>query len=161
MSAYEYAENESSATNQVFLKLAGRSPDVVDVNALSDSSMRGLVDHLVEQVPGVKGALISSIDGRVLSSRMPPGARLDPPAIAAMSAATLGLANRLVQLAGPDTATVSVQRSPTGKVFVFAVSESAVLTVVADLSADDQIIRLVGLEVSTGLRDMMAKHTPG
>jgi predicted regulator of Ras-like GTPase activity (Roadblock/LC7/MglB family) len=116
-----------------------------------ETSMQHLVDHLVDAVPGVTGALVSSIDGFVLASRLPTRPDLDPAAVAAMSAAMLGLANRLVELTGDTPATSSHQRSNDGQAVVFAVAHVAVLTVLADPSADPDQLHAVGHEVTNGL----------
>ena len=120
--------------------------------------MRQLIDHVVDQVPGVSGALVCSTDGFVLAARLPATGKLgpatdalDPSAVAAMSAAVLGLATRLVQLTGDAPATVSHHRSTDGQVFVFAIARFAVFTVIADTTADPEQIRLVGLEITNGL----------
>lgn len=114
--------------------------------------MRHLIDHVVDHVPGVLGALVSSADGFVLASRLPDPEHVDPPAVAAMSAAALGLADRLVRLTGESAASVSHHRSAHGQVFVFSVAGMAVFTVLADDSADPEQIRMVGHELTTGLQ---------
>lgn len=116
-----------------------------------DASMRQLIDDVVDGVPGVTGALIASADGFVLASRLPDGPGLDPSAIAAMSAAALGLATRLVQLGGASPALVSVHRSRHAQVFVFAIADSAALTLLADRGADAERVERIGHEVSHGL----------
>ncbi|MEJ7800272.1 MAG: roadblock/LC7 domain-containing protein, partial [Ilumatobacter sp.] len=83
-------------------------------------SMNQLIDHLVDQVPGVLGALVSSADGFTLVARLPADATLDAAALGAMSAAALALANRLVQSVGAGPATVSHHRSADAQTFVFA-----------------------------------------
>jgi predicted regulator of Ras-like GTPase activity (Roadblock/LC7/MglB family) len=117
-----------------------------------DAVIRQLVDYVVDGVPGVRGALIASADGFVLAARLPPESGIDSSAVAAMSAATLGLANRLVGLTGETPADFSMQRSAHSCVFVFAVGASAVLTVLADESADARRVERVGREVSSGIR---------
>jgi len=117
-----------------------------------DVSIRGLIDSVVDGVPGVTGAVIATADGFVVASRLADGIPLDPAAIAAMSAATLGLATRLVGLGGEQPATVSIQRSASVQVLVFAVGTAAALTILATSTADDALLERVGLEVSTGLR---------
>lgn len=114
-------------------------------------SIQFLIDHVVDGIAGVLGALIASADGFVLASRLPAQVPLDPPAVAAMSAASLGLASRLVGLGGIAPAGVSVHRSAEAQVFVFAVGGAAVLTVIADHSADAALVERVGHEVCTGL----------
>jgi predicted regulator of Ras-like GTPase activity (Roadblock/LC7/MglB family) len=121
-----------------------------------DASMRVLIDHLVDQVPGVVGAVVSSTDGFVLADRLPDGVPSDANAVAAMSAAVLGLANRLVQLTGPASVSISHQRSPDGQVFVFGVAHVAVLTVLAAATADARQIGQVGREIGLGLQHLFS-----
>ncbi len=116
-----------------------------------DTSMHELLDHVVDQVPGVLGALVSSADGLVIASKITHSTGLDAPAIAAMSAAVLGLSNRLVQLMGSSPTSFSYQRSADGQVFVFGVSKVAVLTVLADPTAAPVQIQRVGREIGQGL----------
>ena len=116
-----------------------------------DASMTQLVDHVVDQVPGVLGVLVSSADGLVITSRITHNTGLDAPAIAAMSAAVLGLSNRLVQLMGSAPTSFSYQRSADGQVFVFGISKVAVLTVLADPSAAPVQVQRVGREIGRGL----------
>ena len=113
--------------------------------------MQGVIDHVVEGVPGVIGALLASTDGFVIASRLPQRAELDPSAIAAMSAAALALATRLVQLHGTAAAATAVLRSSQTQVCVFAVGTSAVLTILAESGADTERIDRIGYEVSWGL----------
>ena len=77
-----------------------------------------------------------------------------------MSAAELGLANRLVGLTSEDTADFSMQRSAHACAFVFAVGSAAVLTVLADATADVGRIERVGREVSSGLRHAFEPAPP-
>lgn len=124
-----------------------------------EDAMRLLVDHLVDRVPGVTGALISSTDGFVLTARLPNGH--DPAGVAAMSAAARGLSHRLVGLTGPAPVTVSHHRSATGQVLVFDVAQAAVLTVLAAATADATRLELVGQEVSGALVRLLTGRYPG
>ncbi len=94
--------------------------------------MRELIDHVVDGIPGVIGALLATTDGFLMTSRLPDNEVFDPSAVAAMSASTLALASRLVQLGGPTPAKTVLQRSAQAQVCVFAVGSSAVLTIVAE-----------------------------
>ncbi len=127
---------------------------------VTDATMQGLIDHVVDGVPGVIGALIASTDGFVIASRLPDEEGFDPSAIAAMSAATLGLATRLVQLAGTAPVTTSVHRSSQAQVCVFAVGSAAVLTIVAGNDADTGRIERIGHEVSRGLVHALEAQPP-
>lgn len=120
-----------------------------------DVSIRQLIDHVVGRVPGVVGALVSSTDGFVVAARLPDDERVDTSAVAAMSAASRGLADRLVRLVGEQPATVSHHRSEEGHVFVFAIAGVAVLTVLADATAAPEQVREVGRELSIGLQRLL------
>ena len=122
-------------------------------------SMNQLIDHLVDQVPGVLGALVSSADGFTLVARLPADATVDAAALGAMSAAALALANRLVQSVGAGPATVSHHRSADAQTFVFAVANLAVLTVLTDHEANAERIAMVGREVSSGLQRLFRSAT--
>ena len=116
-----------------------------------EASMGQLVDQVVDEVPAITGALVSSADGFVLASRLPRGDDIDVSAVAAMSAASLGLTDRLVRLTGDAPAACSHHRSGDGQVFVFAVAHVAVLTMLTDVTADPEQIRMIGHEVTSGL----------
>jgi predicted regulator of Ras-like GTPase activity (Roadblock/LC7/MglB family) len=115
-----------------------------------DVSVRNLIDHVVDGVPGVLGAVMASADGFGVASRLPTHVPLDSAAIAAMSAAALGLATRLVGLGGTAPASISVHRSADAQVFVFSVGGAA-LTVIAAATADTARIERIGREVVIGL----------
>lgn len=120
-----------------------------------EESMRNLVDHLVDRVPGVIGAQVSSADGFALMSRLPDSTEIDASALAAMSAATLGLANRLVQLTGSHLANVSIHRSNDGQVLVFGIAGAAALTILTEPTADLEQLQVVGREVGVGLQRLL------
>ena len=119
--------------------------------------MQKLVDHLVDQVPSVIGALVSSADGFVLASQLPDDHDVDPPAVAAMSAAALGLSNRLVELTGDAPSTMSHQSSADGQVFVFGIAGGvAVLTVLTTSAADRVQMQQVGHEIDVGVQRLFS-----
>ena len=120
-----------------------------------EESMRNLVDHLVDRVPGVIGAQVSSADGLALMSRLPDSTEIDASALAAMSAATLGLANRLVQLTGSHLANVSIHRSNDGQVLVFGIAGAAALTILTEPTADLEQLQVVGRKVGVGLQRLL------
>lgn len=123
------------------------SPDAGDLTR----SMLQLLDHVVGFVPGVVGTVVSSADGFVLAARLPERATADAASIAAMSAATLGLANRLVQAVAPGPSRVAELRSESAHAYVFAVADAATLTVLATPESDRPQVMAVGREVSAGL----------
>lgn len=117
----------------------------------AEHSMRRLIDHVVDRVPGVLAAVVSSNDGFVLAHRLHASAGSDAAAVAAMSAAVLALSNRMVQLTGRAPIGSCHQRSSDGQVFVFAIGEVAVLTILATSGADPLQIGAVGRELTLGL----------
>jgi uncharacterized protein len=125
-----------------------------------EASMRELIDHVVDGIPGVIGALIATTDGFLITSRLPENEVFDPSAVAAMSASTLALASRLVQLGGATPAKTVLHRSAQAQVFVFAVGETAVLTIVAESRADTERIERVGYEVAWGLVRALEEQPP-
>ena len=149
----ELADALPDGSHQDFLKGRPRPADDTHMTDI-DVSMRHVIDHVVDHVPGVLGVLVGSVDGRVLASRITRNTGFDTASIAAMSAAVLGLSNRLVQLTGDAPASFSHQRSNDGQVFVFGISTIAVLTVLTDSTAAPAQIQLVGQDVGRGLERM-------
>ena len=100
-------------------------------------SMRYLLDQLVEGIPGVVGALVASVDGFALASNVPVDLpSTDAAGLAAMSAAALGVANRLVGAVGREPAGEVTLRSPSGHVVVCRIANVAALTVLTDATTD-------------------------
>ena len=96
-------------------------------------SMRYLLDQLVEGIPGVVGALVASVDGFALASNVPVDLpSTDAAGLAAMSAAALGVSNRLVGAVGREPAGELTLRSPSGHVVVCRIANVAALTVLTD-----------------------------
>ncbi len=151
--AGELADLSPDGSHQDFLKAHPRPADDTHMTDI-DVSMRHVIDNVVDHVPGVLGVLVGSADGRVLASRITRNTGFDAASIAAMSAAVLGLSNRLVQLTGDAPASFSHQRSNDGQVFVFGISTVAVLTVLTDSTAAPTQIQLVGQDVGRGLERM-------
>lgn len=124
--------------------------------------MHRVLDHLVEQVPGVTGALVSSSDGFTLASRLPSrdagagdeiaGVEIDAAGLGAMAAAALALSNQLVKTTGESPAAFSQHRSADGQVLIFPIAHLAVLTVMAAVGANTEQLTLVGREATNGLQ---------
>ena len=115
------------------------------------ASMHQLLDHVVDRVPGVVGAVVGSADGFALAARLPEDGGADAAAVAAMSAALLGLSNRLVQTVAPQPSRVAEVRSEAAHGYVFAVAHAATLTVIATPESDRPQVMAVGREVVSGL----------
>ena len=118
--------------------------------------MRYLLDHLVEGIPGVVGALVASVDGFALASNVPVDLpSTDAAGLAAMSAAALGVSNRLVGAVGREPASEVILRSPAGHVFVYRIADVAALTVLADASVDVEQLSVVSRDVADGIEQLL------
>lgn len=130
---------------------AGGAPPASELTA----AMHQLLDHVVGHVPGVVGAVVSSADGFALAARLPEDTSADAASIAAMSAALLGLSNRLVQTIAPEPSRVLELRSDGAHGYVFAVAGAATLTVLAVPEAERPQIMAVGREITAGLQRIL------
>ena len=118
--------------------------------------MRYLLDQLVQGVPGVTGALVASVDGFALASSIPVDLpSTDAAGLAAMSAAALGVSNRLVGAVGREPAGELTLRSPSGHVVVCRIANVAALTVLTDASTDVQHVTAVSRMVTDGIERML------
>lgn len=115
------------------------------------AALHQLTAQLVDRVPGVVGALVSSADGFTLAANLPASSTADPAALGAMSSAAIALSTRLAQSVGEQPATISHHRSADGQVFVFAVEHVAVLTLLAAPDASIERIDQVGRQASDSL----------
>ena len=93
---------------------------------------------LREQVPGVTGALLAASDGLLVAADLDSAAapEVDPDSLAAMAAASLGLARRVVGLTRQGTLGRAVTHASGGHVAVYAVGDVAVLAVLGDEGLD-------------------------
>jgi uncharacterized protein len=138
------------------LKISSVRADVPCVATEIIGSMRYLLDQLVQGVPGVMGALVASVDGFALASNVPNDLpSTDAAGLAAMSAAALGVANRLVGAVGREPASELALRSPSGHVVVCRIANVAALTVLTDASVDVEQLRVVAREVTDGVAQVL------
>lgn len=134
------------------LKKASSRADGTVVTEEITRSMHLVLHHLVEQPPGVCGAVVASADGFTLASRFAPDAEIDAAGLGAMSAAALALSNQLVATSGESPASVSQHRSADGQVLIVPVAHVAVLTVLVTADADIEQLTGVAREAATGLQ---------
>ncbi|GAA3397305.1 roadblock/LC7 domain-containing protein [Cryptosporangium minutisporangium] len=87
------------------------------------AEIRGLRDR----VRHVAGSLVASVDGRLVAHDTH---GIEPDGMAALSAAVLGLSQRLIQTVGPGNFAETVTRGTHGYVATYAAGPRAVLTVV-------------------------------
>ena len=124
------------------------------------ASMRYLLDQLVSGIPGVSGALVASVDGFALAECLPPhgptgAAPVDAAGLAAMSAAALGVANRMVGTLGVEPVRETTLHSPSGYVVVHRVGSVAALTVLAGPAVDIVRVHLVARELANGVERLL------
>lgn len=119
------------------------------------TAMHHLLDHVVSEVPGVVGAVVSSVDGFVLAGRLPPGSTADAASVAAMSAALVGLSSRLLQSTAPEPARVLELRSDGAHGYVFMVAHAATLTLLALPESERPQVMAVGRELTAGLHRIL------
>ena len=130
------------------------------------AAVRFLLDQIVTGVPGVSGAIVSTVDGFAVADRLVPpatsarGAPTDAAALAAMTAAIGGLANRMVAALGDQPASELTASSASGHVFVCRVGTVATLTVLAGTSAVVDDVRLVAREAAAGLARLLLEPRP-
>lgn len=86
----------------------------------------GALARLRAEVPGVRGAIVATVDGRPHAAALP---EHDEEATAAIVAASLGLGRRLAELTGDGEVQEIVVRSGGGHVVIYAVGARGVLTV--------------------------------
>ncbi len=77
--------------------------------------------------PDIEAAAVVSVDGLTIASALPPGVEEDR--VSAMSAAMLSLGERIASELGRNTLEQVYIHGDQGHVFVFAVGDEAVLTV--------------------------------
>ncbi len=77
--------------------------------------------------PDIEAAAVVSVDALTIASALPPGVEEDR--VSAMSAAMLSLGERIASELGRDTLEQVYIHGDQGHVFVFAVGDEAVLTV--------------------------------
>lgn len=87
--------------------------------------------RLLASQPEVRGAVLATTDGRVVASALGAGLAGSAPSTAAMVAALLGIARRVVGLVGDDDLDEVVLRTASGTVVVRRVG-GQLLTVLAD-----------------------------
>ncbi len=107
--------------------------------------------ELREQVPGVAGALVASLDGQLAAADLDRGVgpRVDLDALAGIAAASLGIARQVVGLAGQGTLGEAVTHASDGHVAVYAVADVALLAVLGDEGLDlDELHRKSGPALS-------------
>ncbi len=98
------------------------------------------LDDLTEQIEGVTGAILASVDGFGLARST---SMADEPSHPAMLAAAVGLAHQLVAMGGGETLRQLVVDHDAGLMLVWPVGAQRVLAVLASSRVDQRALRAV------------------
>lgn len=136
------------------MTLVSPSPSTSDRSALVDElAAHDALARLRTTVPGVRGALVASVDGRPYASYLPDH---DEESTAAIVAASLGLGHRLADLTGEGDVSEIVVRSGSGYVVIYAVGERGVLTVLTTPAANLALLHLTARDVAAAIAAPLA-----
>ena len=100
---------------------------------MTEDALLALLRALRDRVVGITDTALASRDGLIITSDT---VDIDPDNIAALAAASLGLAQRMTAEAGKGTLREATTRSSGGVVATYAVGTSALLVVVGDEGLD-------------------------
>ncbi|MCC5574643.1 roadblock/LC7 domain-containing protein [Microtetraspora sp. AC03309] len=114
-----------------------------------DQRVHAELRDLRTQMGGVHGSMVAASDGFLISCDIP---ELEPTRIAALIAATLGLARQATQATGRGRFREAVARGSDGYLAVFAVGDDAVLAVIG---TDDLNIGMLHYQI----RDLIKRIT--
>lgn len=120
----------------------------VEIEADVLAEIRGLRDR----VRHVAGSLVASVDGRLVVHDTH---GIEPDGMAALSAAVLGLSQRLIQTVGPGRFAETVTRGSHGYVATYAAGPRAVLTVVTGEETNIGRLHLEARQVANRLADLL------
>ena len=100
---------------------------------MTEDALLALLRALRDRVVGITDTALASRDGLIITSDT---ADIDPDNLAALAAASLGVAQRMTAEAGRGTLCEATTRGSGGIVAVYAVGTSALLVVVGDEGLD-------------------------
>jgi predicted regulator of Ras-like GTPase activity (Roadblock/LC7/MglB family) len=104
---------------------------------VTEDALLALLRALRDRAVGITDTALASLDGLIITSDT---VGIDPDNLAALAAASLGIAQRMSAQAGQGTLREATTRSSGGIVAVYAVGTSALLVVVGDEGLD--VVRL-------------------
>jgi predicted regulator of Ras-like GTPase activity (Roadblock/LC7/MglB family) len=123
---------------------AGWTPPPVPAPAASAPAPRPdpviLLDALVEQIDGVRGAILASVDGFAISRST---SMADEPSHPAMLAAAVGLAHQLVEMGKGTQLRQLVVDHDGGLMLVWPIGTERVLAVLTSTTVDQRRLRAV------------------
>jgi uncharacterized protein len=118
------------------------------------AEMRALRDRVI----GITDTALASRDGLIIRADT---ADIDPDTLAALAAASLGLAQRMAAEVGKGTLREAVTRSSGGYVAVYAVGSGALLVVVADVGLDSVRLERETRATVESLEALLTRKAPG
>ncbi|TQS46313.1 roadblock/LC7 domain-containing protein [Cryptosporangium phraense] len=116
------------------------------------AQIRGLRDR----VRHVAGSLVASVDGRLVAHDTH---GIEPDGMAAMSAAVLGLSQRVIESVGPGQFAETVTRGTRGYVATYAAGPRAVLTVLTGEETNIGRLHLEARQVANRLAALLEEAT--
>jgi uncharacterized protein len=114
-------------------------PPVEKVQSRSDLMVTRLRE-MQFTTPDIEASAVVSVDGLIIASALPPGVEEDR--VSAMSAAMLSLGERIATELGRKTLEQVYIHGDKGHVYVFAIGEEAVLTVLCREQAKQGMVLL-------------------
>lgn len=123
------------------------TPDASDPASEQASDPVSVLDEITEQVEGVRGAILASVDGFGLARS---GSMVDEASHPAMLAAAIGLARQLASMGGGDQLRQLVVDHDAGLMLIWPIGPHRVLAVLASSRVDQRQLRsVVHLGVAT------------
>ena len=119
-----------------------------------EAEVLGELQRLRVRVPQVTGALAASVDGLVLAQDT---SGVEPEGVAALTAAALGVAQRLADATGQGAFRELLVRGTDGYVATYAAGDTAVLTLLAENRVNVGRLHLEGRRAGTRVGELVAE----
>jgi uncharacterized protein len=125
---------------------------------VTEDALLALLRALRDRVPGITDIALASRDGLIITSDT---ADIDPDSLAALAAASLGIAQRMSAQAGQGTLREATARSSGGIVAVYAVGTSALLVVVGGEGLDTTSLHRQSRPAVEAIEVLLKRGQPG
>jgi uncharacterized protein len=125
---------------------------------VTEDALLALLRALRDRVPGITDIALASRDGLIITSDT---ADIDPDSLAALAAASLGIAQRMSAQAGQGTLREATTRSSGGIVAVYAVGTSALLVVVGGEGLDTTSLHRQSRPAVEAIEVLLKRGQPG
>ncbi|MCQ4206860.1 MULTISPECIES: roadblock/LC7 domain-containing protein [Streptomyces] len=122
-----------------------------------EAEVLGELQRLRVRVPQVTGALAASVDGLVLAQDTP---GVEPEGVAALTAAALGVAQRLADATAQGAFRELLVRGTDGYVATYAAGDTAVLTLLAEDRVNVGRLHLEGRRAGTRIGELVDAAPP-